>query len=179
MKKSLRVILLVLALVLIDQSIKIYIHNNFMGKEFYILGNILGFRPIINTKYSYFNSFSNIGISLLTHIVLNIVILLLFIAIFDFIKERYTDHKIVYCLFVLGCAAAICSLIDKVFWGGSLDFISFKNFFIFDLKDVYISIFQIVAMLCVILNYKKLKSINEKTIYNDFKSYIRLRCFKN
>jgi len=179
MKKSLRVMLLVLALVLIDQSIKIYIHNNFMDKEFYIFGSILGIKPIINIKYSYFNSFSNMGISLLAYIVLNIVILLLFIAIFDFIKERYTAHKIVYCLFVLVCAALICSLIDKVFWGGSLDFIFFKNFFIFDLKDVYISIFQIVAMLCVILNYKKLKSINEKTIYNDFKSYIRLRCFKN
>ncbi len=93
MKKNLRVILPVLILVLIDQSIKIYIHNNFMDKEFYILGSILGFKPIINTKYSYFNSFSNMGISLLTHIVLNIVILLLFIAIFDFIKERYTAHK--------------------------------------------------------------------------------------
>ncbi|APF26923.1 signal peptidase (SPase) II family protein [Clostridium sporogenes] len=178
MKKNLRVILPVLILVLIDQSIKIYIHNNFMDKEFYILGSILGFKPIINTKYSYFNSFSNMGISLLTHIVLNIVILLLFIAIFDFIKERYTAHKIVYCLFVLVCAAAICSLIDKVFWGGSLDFISFKNFFIFDLKDVYISVFEIVTMLCVILNYKKLEAINEKTIYNDFKSYIKLKCFK-
>lgn len=72
MKKSLRVMLLVLALVLIDQSIKIYIHNNFMDKEFYIFGSILGFKPIINIKYSYFNSFSNMGISLLAHIVLNL-----------------------------------------------------------------------------------------------------------
>ncbi|BDB00903.1 signal peptidase II [Clostridium botulinum] len=178
MKKNLRVTLPVLILVLIDQSIKIYIHNNFMDKKFYILGSIFGFKPIINTKYSYFNSFSNMGISLLTHIVLNIVILLFFIAIFNFIKERYTAHKIVYCLFILVCAAAICSLIDKVFWGGSLDFISFKNFFVFDLKDVYISVFEIVAMLCVILNYKKLEAINEKTIYNDFKSYIKFKCFK-
>lgn len=179
MKKSPRVILLVLALVLIDQSIKIYIHNNFMDKEFYILDSIFGVKPIINTKYSCFNSFGNMGIGLITHIVLNIVMLFLILIIFDFIKERYSNNKIIYCLFVLACAAAICSLIDKVFWGGSLDFISFKNFFIFDLKDVYISVFQIVAILCIILNYKKLEDINEKTIYNDFKSYIRLRCFKN
>lgn len=53
MKKSLRVILLVLALVLIDQSIKIYIYNNLMNKEFYIFGSIFGFKPIINIKYSY------------------------------------------------------------------------------------------------------------------------------
>lgn len=168
-----------LILVLIDQSIKIYIYNNLMNKEFYIFGSIIGFSPIINTKYSYFNSFGNMEIGLITHIVLNIVMLFLILIIFDFIKERYSNNKIIYCLFVLACAAAICSLIDKVFWGGSLDFISFKNFFIFDLKDVYISIFQIVAMLCIILNYKKLKAINEKTIYNEFKSYIRLRCFKN
>ncbi|KEI98962.1 signal peptidase II [Clostridium botulinum A2B3 87] len=179
MKKRLRVILLVLALVLIDQSIKIYIYNSLMNKEFYIFGSIFGFRPIINTKYSYFNSFGNMEIGLITHIVLNIVMLFLILIIFDFIKERYSNNKIIYCLFVLACAAAICSLIDKVFWGGSLDFISFKNFLIFDLKDVYISVFQIVAMLCIILNYKKLEAINEKTIYNEFKSYIRLRYFKN
>ncbi|APC81621.1 signal peptidase II [Clostridium botulinum] len=178
MKKSLRVILLVLALVLIDQSIKIYIYNNLMNKEFYIFDSIFGFKPIINTKYSYFNSFGNMGIGLITHIVLNIVMLFLILIIFYFIKERYSNNKIIYCLFVLVCAAAICSLIDKVFWGGSLDFISFKNFFIFDLKDVYISVFEIVTMLCVILNYKKLEAINEKTIYNDFKSYIKLKCFK-
>ncbi|EQB4338356.1 signal peptidase II [Clostridium botulinum] len=178
MKKSLRVILLVLALVLIDQSIKIYIYNNLINKEFYIFGSIFGFRPIINTKYSYFNSFVNMEIGLITHIVLNIVMLFLILIIFDFIKERYSNNKIIYCLFVLACAAAICSLIDKVFWGGSLDFIFLKNFFIFDLKDVYISVFQIVAILCIILNYKKLEDINEKTIYNDFKSYIKLKCFK-
>ncbi len=28
------------------------------------------------------------------------------------------------------------------------------------------------------IKLQKLKAINEKTIYNEFKSYIRLRCFK-
>lgn len=119
------------------------------------------------------------GIGLLPHVVLNIIILLFILVVFDFIKEMYNNNKIIYFLFVFIYAAAICSLIDKVFWRGSLDFISFKNYFIFDLKDIYIRVFQAVAIVSIILNYKKIKSINEKTLYNDFKSYIRLRYFKN
>ena len=37
-------------------------------------------------------------------------------------------------------AGSICSLIDKLFWGGSLDFIQIPLFFTFDLKDCYLSL---------------------------------------
>ena len=41
-------------------------------------------------------------------------------------------------LFIL--SGALCSLIDKIFYGGSLDFIGISNLFIADIKDLYISL---------------------------------------
>ncbi len=41
-------------------------------------------------------------------------------------------------------AGTICSLIDKIFWGGSLDFLSIPGFFIFDLKDCYLTVGEIL-----------------------------------
>ena len=35
---------------------------------------------------------------------------------------------------------ALCSFIDKVFYGGSLDFIGISDLFIADLKDIYINL---------------------------------------
>ena len=42
--------------------------------------------------------------------------------------------------FVFLFCGALCSLIDKVFYGGSLDFIGISNLFIADIKDIYINL---------------------------------------
>ena len=42
--------------------------------------------------------------------------------------------------FVFIFAGALCSLIDKVFYGGSLDFIGISDLFIADIKDIYINL---------------------------------------
>lgn len=35
-------------------------------------------------------------------------------------------------------AGTVCSLLDKVFWSGSLDYLFFLNLWIIDLKDIYL-----------------------------------------
>lgn len=37
-------------------------------------------------------------------------------------------------------AGLLCSFIDVVFWGGSLDFLRLSDWFTFDLKDIYLNI---------------------------------------
>lgn len=170
--------LLILLLILIDQYIKIYISNNLMNKNFYSIGDMIGFKPHINTDYSWFNSFSNLGIGLLPHIILNIIILLISIVILDFINQRHKGDKTINWLFIFLFAGTICSLIDRIFWGGSLDYIYLKKLFTFDLKDAYISIFQIILILCWIFNYKGFRKLNEKLLYNELKIYIKVKYFK-
>lgn len=70
------------------------------------------------------------------------------------------------------------SLIDKVAWGGSLDYILLKGFFIFDLKDLYISTFEVMILVGLIINYKAFGSVNEKLIYKEFKAYIKVKYLK-
>ena len=42
--------------------------------------------------------------------------------------------------FVFMFSGALCSLIDKVFYGGSLDFIGIGDLFVADIKDIYINL---------------------------------------
>lgn len=52
--------------------------------------------------------------------------------------------------FVFVSCGAICSLIDKVFYGGSLDFIGISNLFIADIKDLYINLgILFLLLLCL------------------------------
>lgn len=118
------------------------------------------------------------GVSLLTHIFFNIIILILSFVVYNFVRERYHTNRLVKHLFTLLLAGGCCSLLDKVAWGGSLDYILLQGFFIFDLKDVYISIFELMLVLGVIFNYKSLRTINDKEIMNEFKSYINVTYLK-
>ncbi len=69
----------------------------------------------------------------------------------------------------------ILSFIDKIFWGGSLDFIMINGLFIFDIKDVYISIFEIICIALFFWNIKALHKLNEKELFVDFVFHIRKR----
>ncbi len=48
--------------------------------------------------------------------------------------------------------AAICSTIDRLFWGGSLDYILIANYII-DLKDIYLTIGGILLVWGEIIVY--------------------------
>lgn len=178
MRKNIKIFISVLLLVLVDQVIKSVISNNFMEKEFYFIDNILGFKTIINTKYSWINSIMNLRIGYLPHVIVNSIIVFLSIAIFFFVRERYQENKVVYLAFLLLIAGGLCSLIDKLFWGGSLDYILLKGFFVFDLKDVYISIFETIVVACLIFNYKGFRRFNEKKFYHDFMSYVKTKLLR-
>lgn len=49
-------------------------------------------------------------------------------------------------------AGIMCSFIDVVFWGGSLDFLRLFNWFTFDLKDIYLDT-AVAFLLLYIANY--------------------------
>jgi hypothetical protein len=72
-------------------------------------------------------------------------------------------------IFIFVFSGAMCSLIDKVFWNGSLDYIELKGFFTFDLKDVYVNVSIGLLLFFMIKGNKKIKSILEdKTLMKGF-----------
>ncbi len=176
--KYLKTVFMVSLFICIDQLIKVIILNNYMNKKFYFINNMIGFEPIINTKYSYINSLGNFGIGLTAHIIGVLIAILITIIIYFFKNETYGTNPFKEFIFIFLFSGSFCSLIDKIIWGGSLDYILVEGFFTFDLKDVYITIFEVLIISCVIFNYKGLRKFDEKKFFRELKDYIKEKLTK-
>lgn len=133
----------------IDQGIKIIIKFFFFNDYYGLFNDFLSFNPIINDKGSWLNARFGAGISFPALILLNIIALFVFLEVYRYYnskghKDIYSDLAIVFVF-----TGALCSLIDKIFYGGSLDFIGISNLFIADLKDIYINLGIFFLILCL------------------------------
>lgn len=110
---------------------------------------------------SIFNRDFGWNLSTITLILINLGILLFLISFYLYVlKNNGLNKKIRLCI-VIVIAAALCSIIDKIFWGGSLDFIvSFG--YIYDLKDVMLYFGVIVGIILFLYKYQiRKKDLNE------------------
>ncbi|HBG5342902.1 TPA: signal peptidase II [Clostridioides difficile] len=147
----------VIVLIFLDQISKALIGLFLMDFEFDIIGKFLRFNPVQNTNLSYGGNFIGILSNLWVLVLFNILVILVIISGYAFYKSKneqtsYSVKVIMSC----GLAGAICSLIDKVFWGGSLDFLQIPSFFIFDLKDCYLTVAEIIFVIIGILHNKEI-----------------------
>lgn len=139
MKKN---ILLIVLLIMIDQGIKLIIYKYFLDTRFDILSPVLEFYPKFNDNYSYV-------IKDLLHMELSGVLYVLFILVIQILaihmyvkKRKYTESFLLDFVFILFEAGYLSTLFSYIFWGkGCLDFIYLKGLFIFDLKDIYLTVF--------------------------------------
>lgn len=164
----------VFILVTIEQVIKIIINNNFLDKKFSILPPLLYFEPMFNRDYSWFNSMFQLGIGKWIHISIVAIISILIYLFYKYLNKQIGTNKIINIMYAFIFSGAICSLIDKIFWNGSLDYILVNGFFTFDLKDVYINIFSGLVILSLLLKNKVLNQIDDN-IVKDFTKYILRR----
>lgn len=164
-------------LVLINQAIKTVISRWFFDREFSIIGDYVQFRPKHNTNLSWINSWLGLGVGFIPHILLNIVLLVLAVYIYRYCNSRHRISRIAVTTFILIFAAAFCSLIDKVFWPGSLDYIYLKGLFTFDLKDVYVTACEALLIVLVIrTNTRRPELLKFSVIRHtvkDFLKYVR------
>lgn len=162
----------VLFLIALEQIIKIVINHQYINKSIPIIPPLLYFEPMFNRDYSWFNSMLQLGIGKWLHITI-VAIMILFIYLFyHYVIYRIGSKKVIHVLFAFIFSGAMCSLIDKIFWNGSLDYIKISEFFTFDLKDVYVNTFIGLLLLLMILKSKVFKQIDEKIRIKDFIKYI-------
>ncbi|SHF16068.1 signal peptidase II [Clostridium fallax] len=145
-------VILFFILFLLDQGGKLIIKLFFFHKDFYIIDNFLSFHPIINSEGSWLNARFGTNVSFGFLIFLNIIALIIFWEGYRYYKklghrDSWSDLCIVFIM-----AGCICSLIDKIFYGGSLDFIGISDLFIADLKDIYINLAVFLFILTVYFN---------------------------
>lgn len=149
-----------------DQGIKVLIYKFGMTSEFDVLSTVIGFAPQFNRKLSVLGHHSAVFANEIFLCFFNVFALYVYISGYAFYKEKkHCDYSVTAMVIVImGISGAICSLIDKVIWNGSLDYIRIKNFYTFDLKDCYITISQILFILCGIKHRKEI-SLSEYWIY--------------
>lgn len=156
-KKFKPFIIPVLLLVLIDQTIKIVISKVFMQYNFDIIIKVLRFNPKLNTRLSYAGNFIDILSSPFVTILLNFLVLFLLLSgyMLYLTKRPHTSFS-VKTIMICGIAGSLCSLSDKLFWGGSLDFLQIPSLFIFDLKDCYLTVAEVIFVVIGVLHNKEI-----------------------
>lgn len=165
----------VVFLVALEQGIKIIINNNYLDRNSPIAPPLLYFKPTFNRDYSWFNSMLQLGVGKWAHIVVVAVLSILIYLFYDFICHKKGGSKSIDILFAFVFSCAVCSLIDKVFWDGSLDYIQVKGFFTFDLKDVYVNVFIALLLLLILIKSKAIRALEDKNLAKDFVKYISRR----
>lgn len=159
----------VLFLILIDQFIKMVISKLFMQYEFDMVIHLLKFNPERNINLSWFGNFVDIFSSLFITVLLNTLAIFIFVSGYLLYKAKTKQTSFsVKIIMTCGLAGCFCSLIDKLFWGGSLDFLQIPNFFVFDIKDSYLTVAEVVFVIVGILHSKEIS----------VKEYLRFCCNK-
>ncbi|MCB2362173.1 signal peptidase II [Clostridium estertheticum] len=156
----------------IEQFIKIIINNKFLNNKFAIFPPLLYFKPMFNRRYSWINSMLQLGNGKWIHIIFVTVMLILMCLFYHYLTMELGNNKIINVMFAFLFSGAICSLIDKIFWNGSLDYILLNGLFTFDLKDVYINIFSGLLILLLLSKNKTIKQIDDKNLFKGFIKYI-------
>ncbi|SUY46793.1 signal peptidase [Clostridium putrefaciens] len=171
-KGNVNTVLWVLILILLDQGIKLIV-KGYYGVYIKIIDDLIYFKPFLNDKYSWMNSMLNLGIGRNLHVVLVLITLTLAYYGFKYYYNKRGRNKIVKLVEIFLFSGGLCSLIDKCFWNGSLDYIMIKNFFIFDLKDIYITIFEVIVVFCAIKDWEDVLKLDEKKIVKDYFKFIK------
>lgn len=143
-------IISIILLIGIDQLIKLVIYYYFMEVEFNLIGEWVYFSPIFNPDVSWFSAKSGINLSRGVHILLPILCMIWGIILGKKYYKIYKNEKWVVIGYCIALAGSICSIIDRLFWGTSLDYIAVRGHFIFDLKDVLVNgLYLMGAGICV------------------------------
>lgn len=169
-------LLIFLTLMSIDQCIKIIIKLFFFDKYLEIIPKFLSFNPIINTKGSWLNARFDLGVGFPLLIIVNFLALFLFFELYRYYNHKgHKDFWSDMC-FLFITSGALCSLIDKLFYGGSLDFIGISDLFIADIKDIYINLAILFLILTLYLR-GYLSDDNDTSIKEDIEGLKRFLSF--
>lgn len=125
--------IMTVALVLIDQGLKILV------SRFHIQINVIGeyFQIQEHRNIHQFAGLNFLNIYLNQYAVVLIKIALIVILVVVIIRS-FKRNKEYISVSLLMIAAAVASLLDSILWGYTLDYFYFYNFICYDLKDFYV-----------------------------------------
>lgn len=167
--KNVSVSIFIISLFILDQGIKLIIKLFYFNSFFPLIDNSLYFSPIINTNGSWLNARFGTSLSFTFLIIINIIAIFIFTEIYRYYHYKGNKNFSSDMAYIFIISGALCSLIDKFFYGGSLDFIGINNLFVADIKDIYINI-GIVFFIMTIINGNYLTDDDNSTMKDDLHS---------
>ncbi len=134
-----------LAAVAMDQGIKTYLFSlEWESLSIPLIEPVFYIEPTQNTLGSYLWVLLKLKQgSHLFNIILFSLVGILFIEVWRFYVKRKRNSFWINGFIHLFLAGLLANLIDNAFWGGSLDYITIKPFYTFDLKDLYITLCEL------------------------------------
>lgn len=169
-----------LVAVAIDQGIKAYLFSlEWESISIALVKPVFYIQPTQNTLGSYlwvllrFKQGSH-----LLNIILFSLVGVIFIELWRFYVRRKRNSFWINGFIHLFMAGLLANLIDNAFWGGSLDYITIRPFYTFDLKDLYITLCELF-LLTELLDNRLLKRIinmpkeESRKLNRDFISFIK------
>jgi len=178
-KKGVNWIFLLFAIGL-DQAIKIYLFSiEWETLSIPLIEPVFYLQPTQNTLGSYLWVLLNFEKSShLLNIILFSVIGFLFVEIWRFYTRRKRNSFWINGFIHLFLAGLFANIIDNAYWGGSLDYITIRPFYTFDLKDMYITLCELF-LLTELIDNRLLKKLfhmpkeESKALNNDFYSFVK------
>jgi signal peptidase II len=158
--------LMISILFILDQGTKVIIKNYLMDKEIEMIGDLILFKPVLNLEFSWVNAVLGLGVGLIGHLILALLIGALLYCVYKYLSAITHRSEVVRYGFAILVAGYLCALSDKLFFGGSLDFIKIRGLFTCDLKDLYLVLAQIIFMSQIILNWNSLKGFKMKAFWH-------------
>ncbi len=137
----LQVTIWVITLIACDHLVKFVIRSFIAsGRQIPLLGNWLFISNVLNEHGSFVTSRFDLNWNMAWMIGFNIIILFFLIQGFNYYLLKHGQRGWINLTRILLLAGAGSSLIDKLFFGGSLDFLGLDGLFVADLKDFYLTI---------------------------------------
>ena len=164
----------------IDQGIKAYLFSlNWAAISIPLIEPVFYIQPTQNTLGSYL--WVLLGLKQGSHL-LNIILFsmigVVFIEIWRFYVSRKRNSFWINGFIHLFLAGLAANLIDNAFWGGSLDYITIKPFYTFDLKDLYITLCELFLVTELIDNRLLKRFLNmpreeSRQLNKDFINFVK------
>ena len=136
------------AALLLDQGIKAYLFSLDWEALFIpLIKPVFYIEPTQNTLGSYLWVLLRLKQgSHLLNIILFSLVGIIFLEVWRFYVHRKRNSFWINGFIHLFLAGLFANLVDNAFWGGSLDYITIRPFYTFDLKDLYITLCELFLL---------------------------------
>ena len=160
-------------LVTLDQLVKAVIAQYAVGQRIALIPDVLSFEPFQNTNLNWLANMAAVVMPVFVMVLLQLIVAALLVLFYRYQKyQSVKPNRWLNLGFCTALAGVCCSFLDVVFWHGSLDYVGFLNWFIFDMKDIFLNVGWISILLW--FGSKDYKTRNNQS--GSFKIWLRNGC---